>query len=364
MARRGATTLKDIAREVGVSTMAVSTVLHGKRTTVRVSDETRLRIKEVAQRLRYRPNVAARGLMQHRMNTIGIVSLVGDSSQNLYFMEVLNGILAGSVSAQQNSTVLPLERWDEETILGFCDGRVDGLILIGAYLSGEFVQTLRETIPLVTVQSNGIHPGVPFLDADNESGGYLATHYLLSQGHRRILHLAAPSGIRGPDLRYEGYCRAMREAHLEITPEWVQRPRQPFFFTAHDGRQSMQDYLETTGLQNLPTAIFCASDALAHGCIEALKEHGLQVPDDISVVGFDDFLTAQIMSPPLTTVRQPFQEIGRRSVERLMERILLEADGETAPESTEADPSLLTEVLPVELVIRQSVQPLPTVSDR
>jgi len=360
MARRTTTTLKDIAREVGVSTMAVSTVLHDKRNTVRVSEETRLRIKEVAQRLRYRPNVAARGLSQQRMNTIGIVAQLGGQDQDVYFMEVLNGILAGGVIAKQNTTILPIGHWnDEETLLGFCDGRVDGLVLIGSYTSQDIIRTLRENIPVVAVQSNAVHPGVPFLDVDNEAGGYLATRYLLSQGHRRILHLAAPPGVSGADLRHQGYCRAMREAGVEITPESVRRPEQPFFFSTSDGSRSMKSYLETTDSQDRHTAVFCVSDAIALGCIEAIKAHGLQVPEDISVVGFDDFIFAQIVSPPLTTIRQPFHEMGRRSVERLIHCIHSESDQAPHSEIGATDLPVLTEILPAELIVRQSVHPIP-----
>jgi LacI family transcriptional regulator len=120
----------------------------------------------------------------------------------------------------------------------------------------------------------------------------------------------------------------------------------------------MNDYLEKTDRQNLPTAIFCASDALAQGCIEALKDCGLQVPDDISVIGFDDLLTAQIMSPPLTTIRQPFQEMGRRSVEHLMDLIPSESDFETGLETDKPDFPGVADILPVELVIRLSVRPV------
>ena len=165
--------------------------------------------------------------------------------------------------------------------------------------------------------------------------------YLIAQGHRRILHLSANFALAGVQQRIAGYRRALAEADIACDDRLIV----PGEYSMSSGRAQMNELLEERRFEALPTAVFCASDAIAYGCMEVLASHGLRVPDDISVAGFDDALLARMTTPPLTTMRQPFRQMGSRAVELLL------SQGEAALESPG------TQLFPVEIVIRQSVGP-------
>lgn len=321
MTRTNAPTLQDIARETGVSAMTVSVVLHGSRSSARVSDATRSRIVEAAARLRYRPNGVARGLNRRRMDTIGVVSVVDGGEINLYFLAVLNGILEAATKQGQNITVCSLANWESEQsrIPGFCDGRVDGIILVAPpRFSGGFLEDLRRLTPLVMI--HGTQPEfatIANMEVDNEPGAYAAVRHLLAHGHRRIAHFTAGLDMREVQQRLSGYCAALEEAGIGYDPELVLQGN----YSVWSGRHCMEQALAKWPRAAFPTAFFCASDAIAYGGMEVLAENNMAVPDDVSVVGFDDTLLARSTTPPLTTVRQPFRQMGRRAVERLLMQI-------------------------------------------
>jgi LacI family transcriptional regulator len=335
--------------------MVASVVLNGAKSSTRVSEETRSRILEAAARLGYRPNEAARGLMRRRMDAIGVVAVIDIGEEiNLYILEVLNGILEAASEYGQNTTVFSIKDWqrDEARVLQFCDGRIDGMVLIAPSFSSDFLKHVRSHPPWVTLHSNHVLPGVPGLDVDNEGGAHAIVQYLVAQGHRRILHITGPRANTDAQLRVAGYRRALEEAGIPFDEALVL----PGDYNTYAGRECMKTLLEKGGVDTLPTAIFCASDAIAYGCMEILAKYGLRVPDDISVAGFDDTLTARMTSPPLTTVRQPFRMMGRRAVERLLSAIREEDAAEAADgDASAAVPQV--EVLPVELVVRASVAP-------
>jgi len=200
--KTGATTLRDVAREAGVSAMAVSVVINGASSQTRVSDITRERIREVAQRMKYRPNAVARGLLRSRLDTIGVVAGIDVGELNQYFLEVLNGILESARNHRQNATVLSIGSWkhDEHRIVQFCDGRVDGIIFIGPILSAEFAELVGHHVPFVALHSNSPLEGVQNLESDDEGGAYQIVKYLIEQGHRKIAHFRGGQGLRGADL--------------------------------------------------------------------------------------------------------------------------------------------------------------------
>ncbi|MGI4787672.1 MAG: LacI family DNA-binding transcriptional regulator [Janthinobacterium lividum] len=354
MRRNNATTLQDIAREAGVTAMTVSVVLNGATSSTRVSEGTRSRITEVAERLRYRPNGVARGLSRRRMDTIGVCCNIDGTELNLYFLEVLNGILEANAEHGQNTTVFSVADWrkDEEKLLAFCDGRVDGMICIGPLFSTTFAETLLHHTPFITLHSNEILPHTHNLTVDDEGGAYAVTRHLIDQGHRRILHFSGQPELTGAQHRLDGYRKALTEAGIADDPALVI----PGQFSVVSGRERMTALLDTTQLKTLPTAIFCANDAIAYGCMEVLAGHGLHVPQDISIVGFDDSLTARMTAPPLTTVRQPLRQMGHAAVELLLPRIesknLPSADGPSSQAF-----ALSQTVFPLELIIRGSVGP-------
>lgn len=330
MRRSSTTTLADIAREAGVSSMTVSAVLNGARTSTRVSQATRERVMEAAERLSYRPNAAARGLQRRRMDVLGVVAVMDygpNADLNLYFLEVLNGIMAEATLRGQNTMVLSIQDWnaDSQRVLDFCDGRVDGLILIGPTVTPEFAEKLSRQSVFVAIHGYALPDDIWNLDVDNTDGARLAVRMLIEQGHRRILHITGSLESGGARERVEGYRRALEEAGIPYDEALVV----PGFYSKPAGEWRMSQILESGRLGPLPTAIFAGSDAIAIGCCRALTAYGLHVPEDVSIVGFDDTLDARMNDPPLTTVRQPFREFGHQAVDLLLKQI----EGHTEPDS-------------------------------
>lgn len=362
MRRRTVTTLQDVAREVGVSVMTVSVVLNGARSATRVSTETRARIVDAAARLRYRPNAAARGLQRRRMETIGLIAVVETGEINLYFVEILNGILKAAATHRQNVTLFSITDWaeDAERIRQFCDGRVDGMILLDPIMSEGFAEELAHDTAFVAIHGNRPMDGGWMVDVDNEGGSYLATRYLIEQGHRDIGHLAGDLSLSGSQERFAGYRRAMDEAGLPCKSAWIVECN----FSQYGGRAGAEALLGAAAEHGLPTALVCGNDGIAVGCMERLAEAGLRIPEDISLVGFDDALNARMATPRLTTVRQPFGELGKRTVELLLEQIEMAAQPSEEAGTSAATPDLERkphiERLAVELVIRDSVAPVRT----
>ena len=347
-----AATLSDVGREAGVSAMAASAVLNGARTSSRISAETRERIIAASLRLQYRPNAAARALANRRMNTIGVATVFEGGEFNPYFLEVFNGILETAAKLEQNTTVFTLHDWyrDAARLPGLCDGRIDGLILIAPTLTNEAARVLPMHTPFVAIHANVALPNVVNIETDEERGAYEMVRHLIALGHRRILHVAGESGLVGAERRQRGYKRALLSAHIAIDNSLVV----PASFSNESGRQAMRGWLRRHSGEPMPHAVFCVSDGVAIGCLEALAEVGLRVPDDISVAGFDDTLAARTTVPQLTTVSQPLRVMGNRAVEVLIDRIQRQNAGD----------GLLMEksiVFPVDLVPRASVGAPPAI---
>jgi len=309
-----AATLADVGREAGVSAMAASAVLNGAKTNARISAETRERIVAAAAKLNYRPNVAARALGNRRMNVIGVVTTLARNELNQYFLEVFNGVMESAAEAGQNTTVFALNSWDEgpERIPAFCDGRIDGLILLAPVI--QAVQLPRHT-PFVSVHANAELPGVPNLESDEEVGAYEQVARMIALGHRRILHMAGPAEFIGAQRRVDGWRRAYRDAGLKPPEDLLVHGN----FTFESGREGLAAWMKQHAGQTVPDAIFGGSDAIALGCIDTLLARSLRVPADVSVAGFDDTMLAR--SAHLSTVRQPLREMGHRAVQLLVAQV-------------------------------------------
>jgi len=318
-------TLADVAREAGVSEMAAWSALNGGGSSARVSSETRERVVAAAARLRYRPNATARALVSQRTNTIGFVANFTGEEPNLYFLEVFSGVVQGAAAAEQTTAIFSLHSWDEAPtrIPALCDGRVDGLVVLAPELEDDGTTWLPEHTPMVSVHANRLARGRVNLESDDEAGAYGMVRQMLALGHRRILHVAGPSGFPGADRRVDGYRRAHTE--LGVTPEPDLVVRSPF--TTEGGRAAMQAWLESHRGRPLPEAVFGGNDAIAVGCMESLIARGLRVPDDISVAGFDNTLLARTLH--MAAVRQPLLEMGRQAVEVLMQLIEAHRRGES-----------------------------------
>jgi LacI family transcriptional regulator len=318
--RPRAATLSDVGRVAGVSAMAASAVLNGARTSSRISEQTRAKILVAAAKLNYRPNAAARALANRRMNTIGVVAVFGGNELNQYFLEIFNGIVATAAVHRQTTTVFTLGAWDAEAdrLASFCDGRIDGLILIAPTLAREAGELLPKHVPFVALHGNTPMPNVINLESDEETGAYEVVRHLTTLGHRRIMHIAGPLTALGGQRRVRGYTRALHDAGLKDDDAIILESD----FSQESARNILRQWLRRHRGQPLPQAVFCVNDGAAIGCMEVFAEAGIRVPDDVSVVGFDDTLAARTTVPQLTTVRQPLREMGQRAVEILLEEII------------------------------------------
>jgi len=343
---RRAATLADVGREAGVSTMAASAVINGGQTSSRIAEPTRRRIIAAAERLGYRRNAAAHALANRRMNTIGVVSIFSGGGFNHYFLEIFNGILVGAAQHEQNTTVFSLNDWNEvqSRLTQFCDGRIDGMILIGTPFRPSDVALPGHT-PFVSIHANHPLPGVRNIESDEERGAYELIKHSLNLGHRRIMHVTGPHSDVGVRRRIRGYKRALADAGVAFDPALVL----PGQYNAESGREVLRAWFATRKKHALPHLIFCGSDAIALGCMEVLTERGLRVPEDVSVAGFDDTLAARMTVPPLTTVRQPLREMGRMAVEELLARI----------ENWETKPAAKPVIFPTQVVLRSSLATVP-----
>jgi DNA-binding LacI/PurR family transcriptional regulator len=298
----------DVARLAGVSHQTVSRVLNGHPN---VSPETKAGVLAAIRHLRYRPNAAARTLVTGRTNVLGVISfdntIYGPSSM-LYGLE-------RAARPDYSVAIASVPDFDgrslQEAVEMFLAQAVEGIIVIAprtsvvAALSG-----LVADIPLVAVKC-GVHAQVPSVAIDNVAGAARATQHLLDLGHRTVHHLGGPASWLDAQERIDGWRQTLRAAGAD-EPE-------PFCgdWSARSG------YELGHRLAALPetTAVLCGNDQMALGLLRALAERGRRVPDDVSVVGFDDIPEAAFFLPPLTTVRQDFGELGRRAVHLLMDRI-------------------------------------------
>jgi len=317
MRTRRAATLADVGREAGVSAMAASAVLNGARTSSRISDATRARVLEAADRLRYRPNATARGLVSQRMNTLGVVAMHQDNALNQYFLELFNGVIHGAAAAGQTTTVFSIGDWNEapRRITEFCDGRIDGLIMLAPLLGPDAAEWLPEHTPLVSVHGNHELKGVVDLQADEEAGAFEMVRTMLAMGHRRILHIGGPQSAHGALRRAQGYLRAHAAAGVKAAPDHLVHAG----YDTESGRLALESWLQRHRGEPLPQAVFGANDAVALGCMDTLHARGVRVPEDVSVAGFDNTLLARVAR--LATVQQPLAEMGRRAVEILVARV-------------------------------------------
>nr|WP_247827836.1 LacI family DNA-binding transcriptional regulator [Arthrobacter antioxidans] len=301
-----AANIRDVARRAGVSHQTVSRVINGHPS---LRPETRDRVLAAMDELSFRPNRAARALVTSRSTTIGV--LVGKGFEYGPAAS-LQAIDSAARQAGYAVDVAHLDEVDGGSIRAALDRLlahgVDGFIILAPQaLTVEEIERLSITLPFVTVHSARA-PDDHRLSVDQSGGAVLATRHLLELGHRRIAHVAGPDGWFETDARIRGYRTEMEAWGL------VPEPLLSGTWTAESGYRAGLALVRDPGI----TAVFSSNDQMALGLMHAFREHGLRVPEDISVVGFDDVPEAAHYWPPLTTVRQDFPELGRRCVARLL----------------------------------------------
>ncbi|WP_377645254.1 LacI family DNA-binding transcriptional regulator [Oryzobacter terrae] len=318
MARPSAPTMAHVARRAGVSHQTVSRVLNDASA---VRPETRDRVLRAIVELGYRRNSAARALVTRRSGLIGVVvdelPLYGPAS-------TVTGIAEAAREAGYAISLDPLFSITGSTLAAAIEHHlaqaVEAIVLVTAHGETPDPQVMsRADVPIIALDGF-LGEGAPTAGVDQRAGGAMATRHLLDLGHRRIAHITGPAGWPQADARLAGYRDALEQAGVEAGPvvlgDWSPR-------SGHDG------ILRIVEDDPAVTAVFVANDQMALGTLRALAERGIRVPDDVSVVGFDDIPESAFLQPPLTTIRQDFASLGHAAV-RLVVGALTGVDLESA----------------------------------
>ena len=334
-------TVRDVARRAGVSTSTVSHVLNRTRF---VSDDLRDRVLAAMHELEYHPNAAARMLSLKRSHALGLI--VSDI-RNPFFASITRGV---EDAAREHGYTVVLCNSDEDVVKETAclktlqSGQVDGVLLASAGVADEHVTRLVQAgYPMVLVDRDLAGLGAPAVLLDNEGAAYSAVRHLIDRGHCRIGMISGRGSISTTTERVAGYQRALREAGLEVDERLVISGES----TSEGGAAATHMLLD---LEPPPTAIFSGNNLMSIGALHAITSRGLTVPDDVAMVGFDDFPFpwSDAFRPHLTTVAQPTYELGRRAAEILV--YMLEGSNTEAAQRTFLDGKL---------VIRESSGALP-----
>lgn len=307
-------TIKDVARRASVSTATVSRVLNGQQW---VAEETRNTVLNAIRELNYKPNAVARSLLHAQTRTLAILF---PAVSDMFSGTVLSGVEDAAQERGFSVIVCKTGGHRERTLASLqllAEKRVDGIIFASEVLHQEYARFIgRLRIPLVVLSGESTEPGIPTIRCDDRQAAYTAAAYLIGLGHERIGMLYG-GAHETPEQngRLLGFQEAHRDHGLAVAPEAVLCLEG---FAFKDGQRGGTALLERArGL----TAIFASSDELALGVMSAAFRRGLRLPDDLSVMGFDDLPLAEMSLPPLTTVRQPLYGMGRRAGAMLLDHI-------------------------------------------
>jgi LacI family transcriptional regulator len=327
-------TIQDVARRAGVAPITVSRVINNSSY---VSPQTRQRVEAVIAELQYVPNMLASSLRSNRTNTLALV--LSDIS-NPFWTTVARG--AEDAASQQGFNVILCntdenEAKQEEYLSVLLRKRVDGFLFVPAQSHPHSIEKIqKQKVPVVVMDRRIRGADVDIVRGDSEGGAYQLTQYLISLGHRRIAVLSGPQDLSVSIDRVNGVLRALSEAAIPVDGQLISYGR----FTIESGWERA---IQLISHRPQPTAIVAGNNFIAIGALKALREQGIQVPEDISLASIDDLPPPMFIDPFFTVVAQPAYEIGRRASELLLRRI-------THPNGSEAEEI----VLPTELIIRQS----------
>ncbi len=330
-------TIYDVAHEAGVSDATVSRVFNNKPG---VKEATRNKVLSAAQKLGYVVNIQARSLAGGKSNVIGLLI---PGLDNGYVIEIVRGVdqeLARSGCELMVYTTHRSGNNNANYLRYVANGLTEGILLVVPLLSTEFLTALENIgYPYVLIDAVNMLGHSPSVNATNWQGAYKATEYLIELGHRRIGFITGIRELSSAKDRYDGFITALKDYQIPIEDRLI--------VTGDFGQES--GYVATRQLLALdapPTAIFASNDMMAFGVMDAVREAGLSIPHDMSVIGFDDIPQAVNTYPKLTTVHQPLEEMGRVGVKLLLEHI---ENPDTPPKNI---------VLATQLVIRDSCQSL------
>ncbi len=334
------TTIKDIAKITGVSCTTVSNVIHGK--AGRVSAETIEKIEKAIEELSYVPNMTARSLVSNSSNVIGMINHIVTPSNIMEdpFQSYFTGAIEQTLRENGYYLMLRTVETSEELLAFLRNWKVDGLFFTGIFKDQFFDVLSTLTIPIVLIDSYVHHPNFCNVGLDDFKGSYTATKHLISHGHRRIA-FASPSIRDGGVLqeRFYGYKAALVESAIPFDNHLVLEHEMDIASCINLSHELMK-IPDVTGL-------VVTADIMAAGIISGLRQKGVHVPDDISVVGFDDISLCRMITPTLTTIHQDIHLKGKLAVDFMLQRL----EGKV-PEKSEI-------ILPTYLVERESVASLP-----
>lgn len=342
MMRSNQVTIKDIARELGVSP---STVSRAMKDHPDISSATKAQVKELVERLKYKPNAIALSLRSRKSNTI---ALVVPEIIHHFFSSVISGIEDVAQEAGYNVMIFQSnESYEREVAIAQSLGsiQVDGLLVSIAKTSmkfGHFKELMNEGMPMVFFDRACEQIETDKVLVDDFNGAFNAVEYLIKTGCRRIAHYGAPQHLLIGYQRKRGYISALEKHGIEVDEELMVKC------------DTIPEALEITPrimrMENPPDAIFTVNDLTASGVIKVLKQLRFRIPEDVSIIGFTDGLVATVTDPSLTSVSQHGHEMGKRAMIMLLKRI----------DVLEEDFPAVTEIIPTELVVRDSTRPLPS----
>jgi LacI family repressor for deo operon, udp, cdd, tsx, nupC, and nupG len=334
-------TIQDVARHAKVSAATVSRVLSAPE---RVSESTRARVNTAVRETGYTINQAARTLRMQRAKTI-LTAMPGIG--NPFYSTILDAVV--TTAATRGYGVLVTGRLGDDPARWLADyfqsNRADGLLLFDGFLDTRTLHAVtgaNTRMPLVAAYDELPDPQINSVITDNLQAAERAVGHLVSLGHRRIGHISGPSRNTFPNERLVGFRKAMFEHRLEVRDDWIFAGD----YTMESGRAAANYFLS---LGQLPTAVFAANDEMAIGLIAVLRKAGVDCPRDISVIGFDDISISENYFPPLTTMRQPREKIGRMATETLVNIL----------EGNVASPDPVRVILQSELIVRESTAAPP-----
>ncbi|MFI9819239.1 LacI family DNA-binding transcriptional regulator [Streptomyces sp. NPDC052013] len=312
----GRPTLEEVAARAGVGRGTVSRVING---SPRVSDATRAAVEAAVAELGYVPNTAARALAANRTDAIALVVPEPETRffAEPYFSDMLRGV--GSALSDTEMQLLLIfagsDRERQRLAQYLAAHRVDGVLLVSVHADDPLPDMLAQLeIPAVISGPRSAAETLTSVDSDNYGGARQAVEHLIGRGRRRIAHITGRLDVYGAQRRIDGYRDALREAGHEVDQLLIE----PGDFSEDGGRRAMVALLERRPDLD---AVFAASDVTAAGARHALRDAGRRIPDDVALVGYDDSAIARHMDPPLTSVRQPIEEMGRRMIDLLLSEI-------------------------------------------
>lgn len=304
------TTLKDIARLAGVS---VSTASYALNNRPEVKDETRKKILEIASKLNYKPSGIAKDLKLKKTGTIGLVL---SSFSGPFYSGIINGIEEITFSNGYNLIICSSYGGKNSTAAKFLsEKRTDGILLLASDITDEIIlRSANENFPIVLMDRELEGKYIKSVTVNNRKAAYEAVSHLVNTGYRKIGYFSGPVISIDNLQRFEGYRNALRDNDIGFCPKWNLQGQ----FTRNGGHNCM---LLLAANNDLPEAVFCGNDEMAIGAIEAARELGINIPEDLAIMGFDDIEPAQYIKPTLSTVRHPKYLLGSAAAHLLIQAL-------------------------------------------